>query len=177
MKRNLVVTAIAVIALLFSSSRAPAADQLSDQQLYNNGAAGYTNGNCVTVARYWYAYLLRNPAGLTANRRAWISSVIDSCEQAPTRYASTFTTFYRVPPTRQAACDTYGELAVEQYEAAQANNCGFSGPQWHSNKDYHSQWCMTVQPIEDSKERSARNVALTQCLAQPPTVLPPGTKE
>ena len=59
-------------------------DTPNDQQLYLSGLIGYSNGNCVKASRYWYAYLLRRPAGLDAAHQAQLERVIAACDAAPT---------------------------------------------------------------------------------------------
>lgn len=140
---------------------------MSPQQLYNAGLKGYAKGNCVTVSRFWFAYLQANPSGLTPAGQARIEEVIAGCEQASNKYASTFAYYDLKKPTRQGQCDIYAELAVAQYEAGRAANCGFSGPRWSPNRAYHAQWCMQAAPKDDWVERQARDAALDKCSPGP----------
>lgn len=42
------------------------------------------------------------------------------------------------------ACPIYGQTAVAQQEQNLKYNCGYSGPEWNSDPQYHSSWCMNV---------------------------------
>jgi hypothetical protein len=62
-------------------------------------------------------------------------------------------------------CDVYSRIAVAQNEAAMAQNCGFSGPRWHSVKDHHVTWCMSpdIPPSFLDSETFERQRLLNEC--------------
>ncbi len=143
MKHCLSLLAAGALACTAATSHAQAIP--TDQQLYASGLIGYANGNCVKASRYWFAYLLRQPADLDAARQAQLEAVIAACDAAPTKIAYANAMFDLKKPTKQAQCDQYADLAVAQFEAAQLSGCGFSGSRWSGNHAYHANWCLSAK--------------------------------
>jgi len=65
--------------------------------------------------------------------------------------------------TKEEACKNYANSAVSQNKMNLDWGCGFTGPQWNSNFDYHYNWCMVGNNINNTKgEIEARQKALEQ---------------
>lgn len=60
-------------------------------------------------------------------------------------------------------CATYSATAVQQNKQNLANGCGYAGPQWNSNYDYHSKWCVKAPMSVADRENDARISKLSQC--------------
>jgi hypothetical protein len=137
----------------------------TNEELFRNGQFGLAEGNCVRVSRYWYAYLLREPAEIPPGsaRREYISKVIKTCDALPQRYAGNVAMYAIQKPPKSEVCAIYGEVAVAQYEASQLANCNFSGSRWNADANFHAKWCMTANDLEPMAERSTRAEALKAC--------------
>lgn len=63
-------------------------------------------------------------------------------------------------------CEEYAKRSVNQNISNLGNGCGFSGPEWSSDKSYHYDWCMknSVSQSELNTHLSKRDVALEKCL-------------
>ena len=60
-------------------------------------------------------------------------------------------------------CNGYATAAVQAFNAAKTNRCGFGGPRWHANLNGHRTWCLIApQPLADA-ETAARNAELRPC--------------
>jgi hypothetical protein len=66
----------------------------------------------------------------------------------------------------QANCETYGKLALQQQKDNEANQCGLTGPDWHSDLKDHVTWCTKVGPDKWKEQIQNRNTALADCLAK-----------
>jgi hypothetical protein len=62
-------------------------------------------------------------------------------------------------------CTNYAKTAVLQQEQNQKYNCGFSGPEWNSDFNYHKRWCVgtNVTPNLIDKETAKRVDKLMGC--------------
>lgn len=70
--------------------------------------------------------------------------------------------------TEYDACMTYARVAVAQYKASMALECGFSGPSWLGDQQGHHYWCVNVDHSDarnDLSETMGRDSALAQCSA------------
>lgn len=63
---------------------------------------------------------------------------------------------------RARFCNTYADGAVEQNEANEERDCGFSGPRWSDNRTQHFAWCMLF-PKQAEAEQDARQKQLREC--------------
>ena len=156
---------VACAAMLAGASLAVLAQDVtpSDQDLFLYGQIGYANGNCVKASRYWFAYLLRRPADLTATRQAQLEQVISMCDARPTQIAYANAMFKTKKPVKQEQCDQYADLAVAQYEAQRLSGCGFAGPRWSPDHAYHANWCMGAKDMEPNTELNARKGLMASC--------------
>jgi hypothetical protein len=152
------VTSLVTLAVVMAFAQ-------SNSELYRSGQIGYANGNCVKAARFWFAYLIREPAELAAdpNLRAKIERVIRECDEEPMRYASTAVVYAKKPRSKEGSCQIYAELAVAQFEASQLAGCKLTGSRWSSDYAFHYKWCVAVDALNASLERSARDQALSSC--------------
>ncbi len=64
------------------------------------------------------------------------------------------------------ACDDYATAAVRQFQRAQKNACGFTGPLWRKDFAYHYQQCLRMDAWERKTKRQARRKAIQRCVAQ-----------
>ena len=157
-----------VCLTLLMTVAAVAAFAQTNEELYKSGQIGYAHGNCVKAARFFFAYLIRQPAELAADpaRKARLEQVIRVCDETPERYASTLVIYAKKKPPKESQCEIYAELAVAQFEANQLASCNLTGSRWSSNRPYHYKWCVGVDELEASRERQARDVALNSCGAK-----------
>ena len=67
-------------------------------------------------------------------------------------------------------CETYASRAAEQ-AAKGIRECNFSGDRWHPSKSFHFAWCVGLRGDQGppNAETAARDQALQQCAAPPPT--------
>lgn len=63
---------------------------------------------------------------------------------------------------RAEFCNEYADNAVEQQEANDERECGYSGPRWSSNRTRHFAWCM-IFPKQARAEQNARRKELREC--------------
>lgn len=63
---------------------------------------------------------------------------------------------------RAQFCNGYADGAVEQNEANDERDCGFSGPRWSDNRTQHFAWCMLF-PRQAEAEQDARQKQLRVC--------------
>ena len=140
----------------------------TNEELYRSGQIGLAGGNCVKAARFWFAYLIRQPGELATNpaRRAKLEETIRRCDEDSERYASTMVTYSKKLPPKESRCQIYSELAVAQFEASQLASCNLTGPRWHPNYSYHYNWCIGASDLDAFGERQARDSALNSCGAK-----------
>ena len=137
----------------------------TDEQLYRDGESGYRRGNCVKAARYWFAYLLRNPAGLKADpqRKRSLENAIRNCDDGGEPYAGNDAKFDGIEGDSKRRCAMYTEIALAQNRANRLASCNFTGPQWNDSPPYHFNWCVQVDPGKARTETSERQKALDGC--------------
>jgi hypothetical protein len=140
----------------------------SNSELYRSGQIGYANGNCVKAARFWFAYLIRQPPELETDlaRKEKIERVIRECDEAPLRFAETYVQYQMRRPTKEGKCRIYAELAVAQFEASQLAGCNVRGGLWSPDFAYHYNWCVTADDGSAYRSRGARMTALNSCAPQ-----------
>lgn len=49
----------------------------------------------------------------------------------------------KVPAAAQY-CQTYAQTAINQFHTAQSRNCGFVGPEWSLDYNWHYKWCVQM---------------------------------
>jgi hypothetical protein len=137
----------------------------SNSELYRSGQIGYASGNCVKAARFWFAYLIREPPELNAdpNRRAKIERVIRDCDEEPMRFAYTTIQYSKKLPGKEGRCQIYAELAVAQFEANELSGCNQADSRWNADYTGHFNWCMTARDLDADAERRARDQVLRAC--------------
>ena len=62
-------------------------------------------------------------------------------------------------------CSSYGDTAAAQHAQNKANNCGFSGLRWHSDRNAHETFCNLVGTGNAAKETRKRQRDLDKCLS------------
>ena len=70
------------------------------------------------------------------------------------------------PAAALANCDWYVKTALEQQQRNLMDKCGFTGPEWTTDKAAHLNWCMSVGPDVSSDAARNREAALAQCAAK-----------
>ncbi len=62
-------------------------------------------------------------------------------------------------------CDAYAQLTVKQAKEAKQRGCGFTGPVWSMNYNFHKNWCLRsdVHMANLTHENKNRIRALQQC--------------
>ena len=152
---------------------AVAAFAQTNEDLYRSGQIGLANGNCVKAARFWFAYLVRQPTELAANptRKARLEETIRRCDEEPDRYAATYVTYTNKIRTKEGKCQVYSEVAVAQFEASRLASCNLTGTRWQPDYSFHYNWCVAVDDDQAFTERRARDQALSSCGAGRSAVL------
>lgn len=66
--------------------------------------------------------------------------------------------------TAQTTCDWYARTSLEQQKLNIDRKCGFTGPEWNSDRTRHLQWCSGVAPDQWKRSAQLREQALaTKC--------------
>jgi hypothetical protein len=60
-------------------------------------------------------------------------------------------------------CNWYADTALKQQQQNEQRKCGFSGPEWSSNKQAHVTWCATQAPDRWKREAQKREQMLDAC--------------
>jgi hypothetical protein len=163
-------------------------DQLSGPELHSFGDAAYER-NCVSMAKYYYAYVQKFPGTLRQIDLDRLLQRISDCEamQAP-GFGATFrrapgpndgnasvTGTFRPPygrsdgtapfSRREAACEAYANTAIAQSLGQSKLSCGQSGDRWSLDPTRHYDWCMSsgVPAGAVRSELNARAQVLDQC--------------
>jgi hypothetical protein len=72
-------------------------------------------------------------------------------------------------PRAVTGCAQYAQMAIRHAEDNRRRSCGFAGPRWQPDYEYHFISCMKSTPPERFKERSYRMRALLECRTGLPT--------
>ncbi len=70
------------------------------------------------------------------------------------------------PALAQANCDWYATTALKQQQENEKYKCGFSGPEWNSDKKAHMAWCASVTPDRWRESAQRREKDLQACAAK-----------
>lgn len=174
----------ALLVILLSFNRYFAAQSYSDAALLSEGSQAYQRDQCVQAAKFFFAYLLRNPS----TGRADLQQAINWCEKNTTVYAggkgddplmrprpakpplsniSAGNGATVGPPTarRQSSprCDIYTSIAIAQNQANISHSCGYTGARWDSVYQNHYDRCTAVGREEARAETQERQRLLDQC--------------
>ena len=52
----------------------------------------------------------------------------------------------RAALAQTAGCTWYADMALKQQQQNELRKCGFTGPEWNSNRQAHLAWCATQAP-------------------------------
>jgi len=179
--------AVIACAAACAAAAGPArAQDPSDAQLLSMGTAAWNQTKCVTAARFFYAYLVRDPQGVPSAgpSRESLEDAISWCEKNTTVYGGSkgdgfgdtntgpkkpvlnFGVVVQPPPgldPTQRRCRAYASIAVAQNAVNLANRCGFTGNRWDSDYSNHLRWCTAVAPGACRAETQQRQAMLDQC--------------
>jgi len=61
----------------------------------------------------------------------------------------------RAAIAQAASCGWYADTAIKQQQQNEVRKCGFSGPEWNTDRAAHLAWCGTQSP--DSWKAQAQN--------------------
>ena len=69
----------------------------------------------------------------------------------------------RAAMAQAASCNWYADMAIKQQQQNELRKCGFTGPEWNSNRQVHFTWCATQSPDSWKAQAQARERQLASC--------------
>jgi hypothetical protein len=62
-----------------------------------------------------------------------------------------------------ANCAWYADTAIKQQQQNELRKCGFSGPEWNTDRQAHLTWCATQSPDSWKAQAQGRERKLAGC--------------
>jgi hypothetical protein len=69
----------------------------------------------------------------------------------------------RAAHAQAASCNWYADMAIKQQQQNEVRKCGFTGPEWSTNRQAHLAWCGTQSPDSWKAQAQNRERKLTGC--------------